>query len=99
MQCISFLNIYIDLHKKLNLKMLTCFGMIWNCDNFSRQNTKFGKIYTFSKNYIYSKLNVKNIWHIGETINKINKKFQNISFEIISLWTQVFLTKRPQKRQ
>jgi hypothetical protein len=35
--------------KKLNLKMLTCFDMIWNCDNFSRQNTKFGKICTLSK--------------------------------------------------
>jgi len=45
--------------------MLTCFGMIWNCDNFSRQNTKFGKIYTFSNNYIYSKLNVKKMTYWG----------------------------------
>jgi hypothetical protein len=61
--------------------MLTCFGMIWNCENFSRQNTKFDKIYALSKICIYSKLIVKKKWHIEATINIINKKFQNISFE------------------
>jgi hypothetical protein len=59
--------------------MLPCFGMIWNCDNFSRQNTKFGKICTLSKICIYSKLIIKK-WYIGATTNIINKKFQNISF-------------------
>jgi hypothetical protein len=39
--------------------MLTCFGMIWNCENFSIQNTKFDKIHAFSKIFIYSKLIVK----------------------------------------
>jgi hypothetical protein len=36
--------------------MLTCFGMIWNYDNSSRQNTKSGKICALSKNIIYSDL-------------------------------------------
>jgi hypothetical protein len=65
--------------------MLTCFGMIWNCDNFSKQNTKSNKICTLKKNHIYSKLIVIKMWHIGETINTINKKFQNISIEFYFL--------------
>jgi hypothetical protein len=44
---------------KLNLKTSTCFGIIWNCDNFSKRNKKFGKICTFSKDHIYSKLIVE----------------------------------------
>jgi hypothetical protein len=59
--------------------MLTCFGMIWNCDNFSKQNTKSNKTCTFKKIHIYSKLIVIKMWHIGETINTINKMFQNVS--------------------
>jgi len=39
--------------------MLTFFGMIGNCDNFSRWSTNFGKICTLSKNCIYSKLILK----------------------------------------
>jgi len=50
--------------------MLTCFGMIWNYDKFSKQNTKFGKICAFSKFCICSNLIVKKKWHIGATINK-----------------------------
>jgi len=34
----------------------------------------------FQKNYLF-KIDYKNIWHIGETINKLNKIFQNVSFE------------------
>jgi hypothetical protein len=29
--------------------MLTCFGMICNCDNFSRWNKKFDKFVQFQK--------------------------------------------------
>jgi hypothetical protein len=36
--------------------MLTYFGMIGNCDKFSRRNIKFGKIYTLLKIHIESKL-------------------------------------------
>jgi hypothetical protein len=46
-------------YKKLSLKMLTCFDMIWNCDNFSRWNTKSSKICRLPKILIYSKLIIK----------------------------------------
>jgi hypothetical protein len=36
--------------------MLTCFGMIWNCEKFSKQNTKSNKICTLSKIRIHLKL-------------------------------------------
>jgi len=39
--------------------MFTCFGMIWNCDKFSKWNKKFHKICKLSKILIYSKLIVK----------------------------------------
>jgi hypothetical protein len=40
--------------------MLTCFSMIWNCDNFFKKtHTKFGKICTLSNSHIYSKLVVE----------------------------------------
>jgi hypothetical protein len=39
--------------------MLTCFGMIWNDDKFSKQNTKFGEIYALSKIHIYANLIIK----------------------------------------
>jgi hypothetical protein len=32
--------------------MLTCFGMIWNYNKISKQNTKFGEIYALSKIHI-----------------------------------------------
>jgi hypothetical protein len=44
---------------KKNLKVLTSFGMIWNYDKFSKQNTKFGKIYALLKFYISPNLIVK----------------------------------------
>jgi hypothetical protein len=46
--------------------MLTCFGMIWNCDKFPRQNTKSCKIYALSKIHIYSKLIVKKREILGQ---------------------------------
>jgi hypothetical protein len=54
-------NIYVVGYniKKFNLKMLTCFGMIWNYDNFSKRNIRSGKIYALSKNNIYSNLIAK----------------------------------------
>jgi hypothetical protein len=78
--------------------MLTCFGMIWNYDKFSRQNTKFGKINALSKNHIFPNLIVKKHIHIGATINAIYKKIQNISFENSSWGKHVFWEKGPQKR-
>jgi len=39
--------------------MLTCFGMIWNYDKFSRWNTKSEKIYALSKICISPNLIVK----------------------------------------
>jgi hypothetical protein len=78
--------------------MLRCFAMIWNYDNFSRQNKKFGKIYALSKNHISPNFIVKKIWHIGATINTIFKKIQNISFEISSRGKYVFWEKGPQEK-
>jgi len=46
--------------------MLTCFGMIWNCDNFSKQNTKSNTICTFSKIRIHFKLIVKKFDILGQ---------------------------------
>ncbi len=45
--------------KKLNLKVLTCFGMIWNYDKFLRWNTKSSNIYALSKKFISPNLIVK----------------------------------------
>jgi hypothetical protein len=50
---------WIFVYQKLNLKVLTCFGMIWNYDKFSKQNTKSGKIYALSKILISRNLIVK----------------------------------------
>jgi len=86
-------------HKKLNFKVLTCFGMIWNYDKFSRWNTKFGKMCILSKIRISPNLIVKKIWHLGATINTIYKKFQTISFENSSLVKHVFWEKGPKKKQ
>jgi hypothetical protein len=58
-------------HKKLKLKVLTCFGMIWNDDKFSRWNTKSNKIYVLSKIHISPNLIVKKKRHIGAIINTI----------------------------
>jgi hypothetical protein len=74
--------------------MLTCFGTIWNYDKFSRQNTKFSKIYILSKIRIYSKFYFLKNKHIGATTNKM---FQNISFENSSFWKHVFWQKDPIK--
>jgi hypothetical protein len=57
--------------------MLTCFGMIWNYEKNSKQNTKFGKICALSKNLIYSNLIVnKNLTYWGNyKCNKKNSKY------------------------
>jgi hypothetical protein len=66
--------------------------MIWNCDNFSRWNTKFGKIHiVFNLIFIQNWLQKKN--DILQQLYLINKKFQNISFENSSLWKHVFWAK------
>jgi hypothetical protein len=78
--------------------MLTCFDMIWNCDKFSKQNTKFGKIYTLFKIHIYSKNIFEKMTYWGN-YKEINNKFQNISFENSSLWKMFFWARGPKKRQ
>jgi hypothetical protein len=57
------------------------------------------KICALSKIHIYSIFIVNFFWHIGATINKINKMFRNISFENSSLWKHVFLEKSTLKGQ
>ncbi len=63
--CKMWCNVYVVWKKlmayniKRNLKMLTCFGMIWNYDKFWRRNTKSGKIYALSKVHIFPNLIVK----------------------------------------
>jgi len=62
--------------------MLTCFNMIWNCDNFLRRNTKSSKIYT----YIF-KIDYKNMTYWGN--NKYNKQkvsFHNPFYENMFFW-------------
>jgi hypothetical protein len=76
------------------LKMLTCFGMIWNYNKFSRQNTKSSKVCALSKIHISPNLIIKN--H-DITINTIYKKFQNISFENSS-WGKHFFGKKDPKK-
>ncbi len=71
--------------------------MIWNYDKFSRQNTKFGKIYALSKNIISPNLIVKKIWHIAKTINTLYNYKKN-SLENSFLGKHVFWEKDPKKR-
>jgi len=78
--------------------MLTCFGMIWHYEKNSRRNTKFGKIYALSKIHISPNLIGKKKWNIRVIINKIYKKFQNISFENSSWGKHVFGKKKKKKR-
>jgi hypothetical protein len=47
--------------------MLTCFGMIWNYESFSRWNTKSGKIYALSKIHISLYLIVKENDILGQS--------------------------------
>jgi hypothetical protein len=79
--------------------MLTCFGMIWNYDKISKQNTKSGNFFAFSKFCIFSNFIVKKKWHIGVAINTIYNFFKKNSFENSSLGKLVFWEKKPQKGQ
>jgi hypothetical protein len=72
--------------------------MIWNYEEFSRQNTKADKICALSKIRISLNLIVKKEQHIGATINTIYTKFQNISFENSSLGKHVFWKKKDPKK-
>jgi hypothetical protein len=77
--------------------MLTFFGMIWNCDNFLKWNTKSSKIlYTFKKSYLF-KIYCWKKWHNGEPINTMNNFFQNISSEDLSLCKKKFGQKDSKK--
>jgi hypothetical protein len=72
--------------------MLTCFGMIWNYNKFSRQNTWNSYKNNALSNFYLLKFDSKKK-KIGATINTINRKFQNISFENSSSQKHVFLVK------
>jgi hypothetical protein len=78
--------------------MLTCFGMFWNCDNFSRENTKFSKKITLLKKIIDSKLIVKTKWHIGAPINKIKKSHSGIFHLKIPLYENMFFWQKDPKK-
>jgi hypothetical protein len=65
--------------------MLTCFGMIWNCDNFSRWTQNLAKFVDFQKFILFQHWLFKK-WYIGVIINIINKNFQDISFENSCEW-------------
>jgi len=79
--------------------MLTCFGMMWNYDKFSRQNTKFGKISALSKNHIFPNLIVKKHIHIGATIMQYIKKFKTFHLKIPLEENMFFGKKDPKKGQ
>jgi hypothetical protein len=72
--------------------------MIWNYDKYSKWNTKnLTKSVHFQNSYFF-KFDCKQTYDIlGATINTINKKFQNISFENSSLWKHVFWQNDPKK--
>jgi hypothetical protein len=72
--------------------MLTCFGMIWNCDNFSRWNAKFGKFVQFQKLISTQKFFVKKKRHIEATINTI-KSFKIFHLKIPLYENMFFLQK------
>jgi len=74
--------------------MLTCFGMIWNYDKFSRWNIESEQNLCTFKNSYFSKFDCKKTHDILGTINTIYKTFQNISLENSSLRKHVFLGKR-----
>jgi hypothetical protein len=42
-------------YKKLKIKVVNIFSMIWNYDKFSKWNVEFGKICTLLDNSIYSR--------------------------------------------
>jgi len=71
--------------------------MIWNCDNFSRWNTKFEKnCKIFNFQFIQNWLQ-KNIWHIATTINTINKAFKIFHLKIHLYENMFFGQNDPQK--
>jgi hypothetical protein len=65
--------------------------------NFQDEAQNLTKFVHFQKFVFLQILFLKNIWHIGETINTIYKKFQNISFENSSWGKHGFWGKGPQK--
>jgi len=62
---------------------------------FQNETQNLAKFVHFQKSIFIQIWLQTNIWHIGATINTINKKFENISFENSSIWKHVFLTKEP----
>jgi hypothetical protein len=52
-------------------------------------------LYIFKKQLF--KIDYENIWHIGATINTINKKFQKVSFEN-PLYGNMFFWQKDPKR-
>jgi len=77
--------------------MLTGFGMIWNCDNFSRWNAKFGKFVQFQKKNLF-KIVCKKKRHIEATINTI-KSFKIFHLKILLYENMIFFGKGTLKGQ
>jgi len=65
--------------------------------NFQNETKNIAKFVHFQKKLVSPNLIVKK-WHIGATINKIDKKIQNISFENSFLRKHVFRGKKTPKR-
>ncbi len=79
------------------MKVLTCFGMIWNYDNFSRQNTKFGKICAFSKKLISPNLIIKKITFWGDYKLNVYKILKHFIWEFLFTKTCWLGEKNPKK--
>ncbi len=73
--------------------------MVWFeiMTNFQNKTQNLAKFVHFQKSIFIQIWLQTNIQHIGATIDTINKKFQNISFENSFIWKHVFSAKDPQK--
>ncbi len=66
----------------MKLESVTCFNMIWNYDNFSKQNTKSDKIYTLLKKIISPNLIVKKYDILGQLWIQDIKSFETFHLKI-----------------
>jgi hypothetical protein len=88
---------WFRVYQKLNLKVLTCFRMIGNYNKFSRQNTKSGKIYAFSKICISPNLIVKKKDILGQLWIQYINFFKTFHLKI-PLEENMFFGKKNLKR-
>ncbi len=85
------------------MKVLTCFGIIWNYDKFSRWNTKFGKNCALSKIHISPNLIVKKkmtYWgNYKYNIYKVSKHFiWKFIFRKTIFWKNIFFGEKDFKK-